>query len=98
MAGDRRLPVDSSHLALRFYRSGGWTRTLLEGYLLQGAIGDTALSHGDPPERAYFYLDHTQGSRLDIDRLYRERVGKVGRYYDGAPRETDIEYLRSMNN
>lgn len=89
-----KKPVTSSHLALRFYKHVGWTKELLEQYLIRGRVCD---QWADQEVRDYYFLDHTMNSALDMDRLYKEQISKVVRWYDGPPRETDLEYLKSFN-
>lgn len=88
-------PIRSSHLALRFYKSDGWAREDLLPYLLKGRIQDTEEDKGDQPHMAYYRLE--VGGALDMDRLYVDEEPIVIRWYDGAPRESDLEYLKSMN-
>jgi hypothetical protein len=87
--------VSSSHLALRFYKSQGWTRADLEPYLLRGQVEDTSELKNDEPAFAYFIL--APGGALDMKRLLAEQISEVRRYYLGGPKETDLEYLESFN-
>lgn len=89
-----KKPVSSSHLALRFYKHCGWTKEILEKYLIRGAVKDQAEGQ---EVRDYWWLDHTQNSCLDMKRLLDEQVSQVIRWYDGPPRETDLEYLEKFN-
>lgn len=90
-----KKPVSSSHLALRFYKADGWTRTCLIKYLKQGEILDTAFTHGDQAVHAYLYM--SPESKMDMRALLENEVSKVIRWYGGDPKETDLEYLESMN-
>lgn len=87
--------VSSSNLALRFEKSQGWTRQILESYLTKGKILDTEILMGDRRDDAYFILD--VGSALDLDRLYEDHVGKVYRAFDDYPEMTDLEFMKSKN-
>lgn len=98
----KKKTVHSSHLALRFYKHDGWTKEILEAYLTCGRVVDIWPGQ---EERDYWFLDHTQGSRLDMDRLYAEQVGKVVRWYDfedpehkgWGHNESDLAFLKRMN-
>lgn len=92
---DAKMPVHSSHLALRFYKSDGWTKEILDQYVVRGRVVDV---WQDQPVRDYYFLDHTQSSQLDMDKLYNERVSKVYRWSDTADQLLgDLEYLKEMN-
>ena len=86
--------VQSSHLALRFYKHDGWTKEILDPYLIRGRVID---QREGQEVRNYFWLDHEQNSALDMDRLLSEQISEVRRWYDGPPRESEIEYLKGMN-
>ena len=90
-----KKPVRSSHLALRFYKSDGWTKECLSKYLVRGELKDSESTHGDKPETAYFIIG--VGSRLDMDNLYDHEVSIVHRWYSGPSEETDLDYLEEMN-
>ena len=77
------MVVDSSNLCLRFYKCAGWTRKLLDPYLVCGHLRDTELTHGDRPEYAYFACD--AGARLNIPDLYRDHVTSVNRTFNDRP-------------
>lgn len=91
--------IHSSHLALRFYK-GCWSREELEPYLLRGQLIDQIQGQ---EARDYYWLDHTQQSALDVERLYRELEPRVftWRHCDGNDEEligdAAIEYLKRMN-
>jgi len=87
--------VSSSNLALRFYKTDGWTREDILPYLMWGSLEDTEEVHGDKPEIAYYRL--AVGARLDMDSFYKDRVSEVHRMYDHHPNETDLEFLKRMN-
>ena len=87
--------VSSSNLALRFYKSDMWTREDIEPYLLRGKLGDTAESHGDGPEWAYYILE--VHSKLDMKKFYKEKVSEVYRAFNDYPNMTDLEFLESKN-
>ena len=87
--------VQSSNLALRFYKSEGWTKEDLLPYLMKGLIEDTETTHGDKPHYSYYRLDVF--STLDMDRFYKEKVSEVHRAFDDYPNMTDLEFLKSMN-
>lgn len=89
-----KKPVHSSHLALRFYKHDGWTKEILDQYITRGRVMD---QREGQEVRDYWLLDHELASRLDMPRLLENEISKVVRWYDGPPRETDIEYLNEMN-
>lgn len=83
------MRVQSSHLALRFYQHDGWTQDLLLDCLEEGSIefcGGHLLN----------YWRSTINSRFNVKKLM-PHVTEVIRWYDGDPRESDEEYIRSMN-
>lgn len=88
--------VSSSNLALRFYKGDGWTREVLEKYLIKGKILDTQFSHHqDPPESAYFILE--VGAKLDMPRLYDEQVSEVYRAFNDNPALSDLQFMEHHN-
>lgn len=91
MTQPQKMPVHSSHLALRFYKHDGWTKEILDQYLKMGRVRDQIEGQ---EVRDYWFLDHNLGSCFDMDRLYNDRVSKV-LTYDG--KEGDLEYMRRMN-
>ena len=87
--------VSSSHLALRFYKHAGWTKEILDQYLLRGRVVDIWPGQ---EQRDYWFLDHTQGSRLDMKRLYENEVSEVIRYSETAEQgKSDLEYMERFN-
>lgn len=85
--------IQSSHLNLRFYKRDGWTRELLEAYLISGKILDSEQDKGDKPSETYFIAD----SLLNIAQLYKDFVTKVVRWSNTATEElSDLEYLESF--
>jgi len=93
--GKMKKRVSSSNLALRFYKSDGWTREDIEPYLLNGVLEDTSEVHGDSPEWAYYRLEVY--SKLNMKKFYKEKVSEVYRMYDDYPNMTDLEFLESKN-
>jgi hypothetical protein len=87
--------VSSSNLALRFYKTDGWTRDDFEPYIICGYIEDTAEIHGDAYDLAYYRL--SVHSRLDMVRFYEEKVSKVHRMFDDYPTMTDLQFLENKN-
>lgn len=88
--------VHTSNLALRFYKSDGWTRECLEQYLVSGEIKDTqGLPHLDSVETAYFIL--SPYSRLDILRLYEDQVSRVVRTFNDNPELSDVQLMETKN-
>lgn len=93
---EQKKVVHSSNLALRFYRSEGWTLEILNKYLTKGKFADTHLSHHkDPLEHSYFILEVR--STLDIAKLYEEQVSRVVRAFDDYPYDTDVEFMERFN-
>lgn len=89
-----KKPVYSSHLALRFYLRDGWSLKELEKYIVSGSFIDTRDSHGDSDQSSYF--TPSVGTVLDCRRLVEE-ISKLQRWYQGPPKESDLEYLESFN-
>ena len=87
------MVVESSHLALRFYKHHGWTKEILDYYITQGRVLDV---WEDQEVRDYWFLDHTQNSKLDIERLYSERISEVRRW-NPETTVSDLQYLKGMN-
>lgn len=73
----------------------GWKREDIEPYLKSGLLIDTGDKFNDPPELAYFILD--VGAKLDIPRLYKEKVSTVMRAFDHIPNESDLEFMERKN-
>lgn len=91
--------IHSSHLSLRFYKTS-WAKEEIEPYLLRGRIID----QGEGQEvRDYFWLDHGQGSQLDMRRLYEEIRPQVftwrwdGDKYREVVGEEAVAYMQKMN-
>lgn len=87
--------VSSSNLALRFYKSDGWTKECLEQYLLSGDLLDTEEMHGDKPKEAYFILN--VGARLNMSKLYDQEVSSIFRAFNDHPEMTDLQFMESKN-
>jgi hypothetical protein len=87
--------VSSSNLALRFYKMDGWTREVLEKYLIKGSLQDTEFTHHDHGVNAYYILK--VGSRLDMQRLYDEQVSEVDRAFNDYPSQSDLQFMESYN-
>ena len=81
--------VSSSHLAIRFYKSQGWTKELLEEYLISGEIID----HPEGQEPRDYWFGSRKG-KLDLDRLYHEQISEVQRYPFCDDTRPDLEYLK----
>jgi hypothetical protein len=94
------MEIHSSHLALRFYKGQGWTKEILEPYLLRGRLIDQLEGQ---EQRDYWWLDHRAGSQLDMKRLYEELSPRVFTYHwknDGFEEltgEAAVEYMKGMN-
>ena len=88
--------VHSSNLALRFYKACGWTREILEKYLIEGNILDTEFSHHQDPHAIAYYVLKPY-SKLDMASLYKNEVSEVNRMYDDYPEETDLEFMERFN-
>lgn len=87
--------VSSSNLALRFYKSDGWTREDIEPYLIRGRLEDTEEMHGDREDFAYYRLEPY--SRIDMKKFYAEKVSNVFRAFDDYPNMSDLDFLESKN-
>jgi hypothetical protein len=85
--------VRSSNLALRFYQNDGWTKEVLEKYLIKGSFLDSKERFGDT--NPYFVLN--VGSQLDMKRLYEEQVSSVQRAFDDYPHQTDLGFMERFN-
>lgn len=79
--------IHSSSLALRFYKSDGWSRELLESMLVAGALAEQ--EKGDE----YFILQ--VGGRLDMQKLLTVTT-KVVRRFDDRPEESDASFLKRL--
>ena len=94
-----KKPVHSSHLALRFYKCDGWTKDILDKYVLRGEMDDTEhtlYGHKNDPANAYFRPN--MGTKLDVKALYENEISYVV-HFDGHKMEGEeaIEYMRRMN-
>ena len=87
--------VHTSNLALRFYKNNGWTKEELEQYIISGSIDDTELLHGDKNEWAY--LRPSAGTKMDLKRLFEEKVSAINRFHTDKNNLNDLEYLESFN-
>ncbi len=88
----KKLVIITS-LSMRFYKSDGWTKELLEQYLLTGSLKTF-------PEDAAPYWVPNANSSLDIDRLVKDgHVGDlVGKYsYGELQGLSDLEILKERN-
>ena len=83
------MRIQSSHLALRFYKHDGWSESVLRECL---EYGELEFCEGDFLN--YWRLKINSG--FDIEKLMKY-VTKVDRWYDGECHKTDEEYLREMN-
>jgi len=91
-----KLAVKSSHLALRFYKSSGWTEAALRDCLKKGDLkfyNDMFYSFGD---MSYWVV--TVGSVFDVDRL----LSVAGGIYDFnnrllTDRQEAAEYITGMS-
>ena len=86
--------IVSSHLALRFYRSNGWTEDLVKSCMDRGPLkfNDDQVGGQD---WAYWVLEC--GSRFNVDRLL-EVAGPVFDFHDKELRgEEAREYVSRMN-
>lgn len=85
------MKVFTSHLAIRFYVSDGWSQEILDNLTLSGKC----IMPFPSDERPYFIPD--VGTILDIDRLMK-KVTTVVRYKPGVDAHlTDKEYLSQFN-
>ena len=87
--------VSSSNLALRFYKSDGWTRECLEKYLIKGSLKDTAETHQYEDHNSYYILDVY--AKLNMKNLYENEVGEVCRAFNDYPNETDLQFMERYN-
>lgn len=91
MNGMKKKLVSSSHLCLRFYRVGGWTREELEACLLPGGTlgdsADTGEPFGSKFEESYF---RKTSGRWDFDKLM-PLIEAIGRY-------SSEEYIQQMTD
>jgi len=90
--------VHSSHLALRFYRSDGWTRAELEACLLPSEFPaeiDDSEFRRDLPDCAYFSKGR---GAWDFGKLM-PLVLRIVRYSDSpsVQEQTDEEYARHID-
>lgn len=88
------MRVQSSHLALRFYKHDGWTEEVLRECL---SYGDIEFCPGNMLD----YWRLKVGSGFDVDKLM-EHTTQVDRWYDKESfdfenKKTDAEYIREMN-
>jgi hypothetical protein len=89
--------ISSSHLALRFYRSSGWTYDMLKSCLAKGELRCSSSTFGDSWDYAYWALDHQTHAAFDVDKL----LEVAGDLYDylGNKLEGDEkrDYISKMN-
>jgi len=86
------VKIHSSHLALRFYLREGWTREMVERYVVNGKIDECFPGDGD---FAYFRPDI--GCTIDCEMLLKD-----GHIVERNPtwienHKSDLEYLRIFN-
>ena len=83
------MRIQSSHLCLRFYEHDGWTEDILRECLISGDIEFC-------PGFALNYWRLKIGGAFSPKKLL-EYATKVDRWYEGEPKESDEQYIRSMN-
>jgi len=83
------MRVQSSHLALRFYRNDGWTGDVLRECL---HCGETEFCPGIGLD----YWRLTQNSSFDTDKLLKY-VTQLDRWDGDDNEETDKQYIEGMN-
>jgi len=95
VTGMNKKTIESSNLALRFYRKDGWTKEELESCLEQGGLTfrNDILNGYD---LSYWTLDHNHNSRFNIDKLM-ELKGELIRRFDDYPTDSDREFIEKMN-
>lgn len=90
-----QLRIQSSHLALRFYKHDGWTKELLNQYLLYGEVLDV---WKDQEVRDYWFLNHEKNSHLDMERLVKDLNPRVFNWSnEELSGEQALSYLKEMN-
>ena len=83
------MRIQSSHLALRFYKHDGWDEETLKSCL---SYGDIDFCPGE-------YLNYwrlTIGSGFDVPKIMKHAT-LVDRWSIGGVIQTDEDYIRSMN-
>ena len=87
------MRVVTTNLAMRFYKSDGWTREILSGLVKEGSIDPRFKFFAD--DRLPYWIPEV-GTQLDIDRLLKITTS-VQRTFNGYPNQTDKEHLESKN-
>ena len=92
--------IQSSNLALRFYKRNGWTSQLMKTIILpeyrkqyNELVRDTTESHGDPEYWAYFAFNPGCEYTVNV-KLLLELKTELIRAFDDYPKETDEEFIR----
>jgi hypothetical protein len=89
------LKVFSSHLALRFYRSYGWTEELIKSFMSQGQLRFWDDKIGDH-DMAYWVGE--VGTRYDIDKLIATATGGIFDFHDNLLHgEEARKYVSGLN-
>lgn len=90
----KKKTVHSSHLALRFYKGCGWTKKILQKYVLEGRVIDQI---GDQPTRDYWWFDHRSKPIVDFDALYENEVSEVVPFPGYSENANGADYFRYIS-
>jgi hypothetical protein len=86
------VKIHSSHLSLRFYKHFGWSKTLVERYLVSGHIDECFVG-----EVNFEYYRPDIGSEMDCEMMVRDGH-EIVRWSDKLEGfKNDLDYLRGFN-
>lgn len=88
------MRMATSNLAMRFYKSDGWTREILEKLVIRTGRGGEAFHYWDDPNFEYWIPN--VGTNLNLDELLKI-VTRVDRAFNDYPNESDREFLKRFN-
>jgi hypothetical protein len=89
------MKVQSSNLALRFYKRDGWNQEILDGLVTEGSINKHHSFERDEASGWGGYWLPEPGTKMDMDKLMG-LVTSVHRAFDDRPEEDDRSFCERM--
>ena len=89
MPSDKK-PIRSSNLALRFYKSDGWTKEEVQSFVLDTQKVDVA-----DEGTSFEYYRFPMLANINIELLLKS-YSKAYRKFDDFPDETDDSFIKRM--